>query len=207
MDKANQVATTDRRVAKVVEIIGRDTARIDEIERAIQSVDWDQQVLQWPPRPNTKRDQLIARRYGRAFARLEKQLKRDDDAKVLERVIFHDGKEFDDWLAQLKEWRECFEVFGGKPTFAGSLFNHEDLTRRLGRPKPSAWRFRRKHQAVAAAASLLESHGLRLTATRKSSSTKASVFCRVAAALSGDPRADLYHQCRAFLKTRSRASK
>jgi hypothetical protein len=207
MDESNQVTTTDRRVAEVVAIIGHDKARIHEIERVIHSLDWEQQTSEWPPRPHNKPDQLIARSYGRAFARLEKQLDRRNDAGVLNRVVYREGKEFDDWRAQLREWRERFEVFGGKPTFAGSLFNHQDLTRRLGRPKPSAERFRRKRQAAAAAASLLKSHGLPLTATRKSSSTEASVFCRVAAALFGDPRANLYHQCRVLTETRNRVSK
>jgi hypothetical protein len=206
MGKANPVATTDRRVAEVVAIIGRDKARVEEIEHAIHHLDSKQQAWQWPPRPQNKRDQLIARSYGRAFARLEKQLERRNDAGVLGRVLYRE-EGFDEWRAKLKYWRECFEVFGGKPQFAGSLFNHEDLTWRLGRPKPSAEKFRRKHDAVAAAASILASHRLPLTATPKSSSTEASVFCRVAAVLFGDPRANLYHQCRVFIESRNRVSK
>jgi hypothetical protein len=207
MGKANLVATSDRRIAQLVGIIGRDKARVDKIKRAVDRLDWKQQPSWWPPRPHNKRDKLIALNFGRAFGRLEKQLRRHDGGEVLVRALYGwEPPDFFEWQAQLTHWRECFEAFGGKSPAKrqSSLFEDEEgpTTWPLGRPKPSAPRLVHKHNAVAAAASILESHGLRLTATRKSSTRNASVFCRVSAVLAGDPR--IYHQCRAFIKTRNR---
>jgi hypothetical protein len=211
MGKANVVATTDRRVAQVVGIIGRDKARVDEIEQAIRNLDAneapDPAVLPWPPYPLKTRDKSIALSLSRAVGRLEKQLRRHDGGGVLARATYGWKPDFFEWRAQLKCWRECFEAFAGKAKAEPGIFGLPTTTTwPLGPPKPSAPKFVRKHNAVAAAAAILKRHGLRPTATRKTSTREASLFCRVAAVLAGDPR--IYHQCRAFVKkARNRVSR
>jgi len=208
----------DRRIAQVVAIIGRDRARVEEIEQQIRSLDaknyFDTALRSWPPYPVNKRDKTIARSVWLALAKLEKQLDREfgggalDQAVVLERAIYGERNEFFEWRRQLERWRDRFQTFAGEAKVGGGLLDLPTTKSwPLGRPKPSVASFRRKDDAVAAAAAILKSHGVPLTATRRSS-IKASVFCRVAAVLFGDPRASLYHQCRAFLtKARNRVSK
>jgi hypothetical protein len=209
MRKVNRFATNDSRVAHVVAIIGRDRAHIEEIEQAIRDLDAneppDPAVWPWPPYPLTKRDKSIVLSFSRAVGRLEKQLRRHDGSGALTRVTRGWEPDFFEWRAQLKRWRECFEAFAGKAEAERGTF-FSPTTWPLGRPKPSAARFHRKHDAVAAAAAILKRHGLRPTAARKTSTRKASVFCQVAAVLAGDPR--IYHQCRAFVKkARNRVSR
>jgi hypothetical protein len=211
MGKVNRLATTERRVARVVAIIGRDGAHIEEIEQAIRDLDAneppDPAVWPWPPYPLTKRDKLIVLSFSRAVGRLEKQLRRHDGSGALTRATRGWEPDFFEWQAQLKRWRECFEAFAGKMKVKPGIFGLPTTTNwPLGPPKPSAPRFVRKHNAVAAAAAILKRHGLRPTATRKTGTREASLFCRVAAVLAGDPR--IYHQCRAFVrKTRNRESR
>jgi hypothetical protein len=212
MGNAKRGAGIDQRVADVVAIIGRHNAHVDKIEQAIRSLDAKQQpdtaLWPWPPIPLNTRDKKIARSIGRAIGRLEKQLRRHDGGGVLLRAVYGEHSEFIEWQALLEHWRGRFETFGGKAqTDAGMLFENSPTTWPLGHPKPSADRFVRKHNAVAAAAAILESHGQRPTATQKSGTRKSSVFCRVAAVLYGDTKARLYHQCRIFIKARNRARK
>jgi hypothetical protein len=207
MGKANRVDTTDRRVAHVVTIIGRNRARIDEIKETIRLLDAEQQPnLTWPPHPLNKQEKSIARSFGRALDRLQRQLRRKDVGLVLERALHGQNIEFFEWQAQLEHWRDRFEAFGGEAAAnRNTLIEDGPTTWPLGRPKPSAAKYRRKHRAVAAAAATLESHGLPVTATNKSATRKPSVFCRVAAIYAGDPK--IYWQCRAFIKARNRVSR
>jgi hypothetical protein len=194
----------------VVALIGRGRARVDEIDHAIVERDDDQLSggEPWPPWPLNKHDKKIAQSLGRAVGRLEKQLQRSDALGVVERALLHVYFEFDEWQAQLKYWRKCFEAFAGEPQedgvtqFPNIPRNLPNIPRYrpLGPPRPSAERFVRKRSAVATAAEILQVHGLRPTATQKSATRNASLFCRVAAAVYGDPRADLYHQCRIYIE-------
>ena len=61
---------------------------------------------------------------------------------------------------------------------------------KLGKPKPDAYE---KRLAAEAALHLLRMHDMDPT------TTKAGEFCKLAAALYGDQRADLQHHCRAAL--------
>jgi hypothetical protein len=208
MLKPSRNAKKNDRVAKIVKIIGRDKARIDQIEEAIRF--FDRQLLRdelghWPPYPRNKRDKTIARSFSLALLKLEKQLRvtpRSDRGGVLARATYGEADNFSEWQRQLKHWRERFEIFSGKAPaqYRGGLFSSGPTTWPLGRPKPSGTKFVRKRQAVHAAAEILQSHGLRLTATRKSGPRNASAFCRVAEALCGE--GPLYHQCRDFIKKR-----
>ena len=155
-----------------------------EIEEAIRTLDSDGETWE----PLRKRDKATARSLARSLERVERVLNRKDVRQLLDRMMF----DFDGWLGDLKQFRKDVE---------------EIAVLALGQPKPSAGRFTRKHKAVAAAAKLLEAHGLRLTATQRTLTRQASLFCRVAAVLYGDERADPYHQCRAFLKARNRVAK
>jgi hypothetical protein len=210
MGKAKRGARYDlrERVADVVAIIGR-KARNDEIERAIVAFGSkhppDRKLWPWPPWPLNTRDKKIAQSLGWAIDRLQKQLRRHDTGGVISRALHGEHQEFSEWEKRLEHWRERLAIFGGTaPPNTGTLFGYTPKTWPLGRPKPSADRFVRKHGAVATAATILESHGLHPTATRKSDTRNASVFCRVAAVVYGDKNADLYHQCRTFLKARNR---
>jgi hypothetical protein len=206
MGKGNRAPIIDQRVAQVVVIIGaesgREKVRIDVIEEAIRLLDAKQPTdpaWSWPPwRPLNKHEKRIAQSFGLALGNLEKKLRRKDGKAVLLRATYP-GEEFSEWQAQLKRWRECFEAFGGKALKDSGGFFPSATTWPLGRPKPSAPKFAHKHNAVAAAAAILESHGLRLTATRKTSTRNASLFCRVSAVLARDSR--IYHQCRVFIKS------
>ena len=98
------------------------------------------------------------------------------------------------------------------------LFDHEHLLRHLrllhwicecwekskwGKSQPSA---EDKRLAASGALFLCERFGLPLTTTRKTGeNTRASVFCRLAATLYGDPDANLQPYCRTALATRKAA--
>lgn len=98
------------------------------------------------------------------------------------------------------------------------LFDHEHLLRHLrllhgicrswgkskwGKSQPSA---EDKRLAANGALLLCEKFGLPLTTTRKTGeNTQASVFCRLAATLYGDPDANLQPYCRAALAKRKAA--
>jgi hypothetical protein len=168
--------TIDTRVADVIAIIGRDKAQVDKIKEAVRTLDGLNRTYGGP---FTKKNKAAARSLAKSLKRVEHVLNRDDLRHVLHYY------EIDEWVADLKRFRRFVE---------------EDANLQLGKPKPSAEKFARKHRAVEVAAKLLESHGLPLTATRKTDTQQASVFCRVAAALTGEKRADLYHQCRAYIQ-------
>lgn len=211
VDRITRLASIGQRVAGVVAIIGRDKARVDIIKEAIRALDARQrpntELWPWPPMPLNKRDKTIARSLGLAIGKLEKRLRHPDTPGVLLRATYGEHNVFLEWQAQLKHWRERFEAFGGKAQREPNDFENSPKTWPLGRRNRSADRLVRKHSAAAMAAEILESHGLRPTATQKSHTKKASVFCRIAAVLYGDPRADLYHQCRGFIETRNKVSK
>jgi hypothetical protein len=178
---------TDRyrqpRVADVVAIIGRKTARIADIEEAIETLNFTR--LSGPPLK--KHDKKAARALAATLYRAERILACRDMQTLL------DFFEYEEWLVDLKRFRKGLEEIA-------------DL--KLGQPKPSTARSDLQREAAAAAAQLLEKHGLRPTATRKTSKQQVSVFCRLAAVLYGDPRADLYHHCRTHIKkTRNQGSK
>jgi hypothetical protein len=210
MNKPNRGSTIDRRITQVASIIGADKARVDEIAETIRTLDSkrraDTIASPWPPRPLSKRDKTIARSLGHALNRLEKHLNRANIKGVLLRAVHGEQIQFFEWQTQLKHWRECFEAFGGVAKTDRVTLFPDTTTWPLGHRNRSS-RLKRKHSAAAAAAKILENHGLRPTATQRTDTRKASIFCRVAAVLYGDPRADLYHQCRVFIETRKRASK
>jgi hypothetical protein len=139
--------TTDTRVADVIAIIGH-KAHVDEIEEAVRNLDHLNRIFRGP---FTKKDKAAARSLVRALKQVEYVLNRDD-LRIL------DFYEFDEWLADLRRFRKHLE---------------EDEIVPLGKPKPSAQKFARKHRAVKAAARLLESHGRPLTATRKTAQQQA----------------------------------
>jgi hypothetical protein len=209
----------DRRLAQIVKIIGRDKANFEIIEGAIGFFDRKQRsrtlISPWPPFPQNKREKSIATRFGRALKKLEDRFTELEETlanhrhrahaeaaleqAVLDRAIYGEQDKFLEWKAQLKHWRERLEIFGGKAKpEPNGLLPIGPTTWPLGPPKPFAYR---KHDAVKAAAAILKGHGLRLTATRKSDTRKTSVFCQVAAIVSGDR--DVYHECRVFLKARN----
>jgi hypothetical protein len=168
-------AQPDKRIAEVVEILGRNKARVDVIEEAVRTLDNEM----WAPW--SKKDKAVARSLGGSLERAVRTLARPDVVQLLDRLMI----EADGGIEDLKKLRKYIEELETLP---------------LDKPKPSAAKFLRKNEAVAAAAQLLEHHGLRLTVTRKTESRRASLFCRVAAALFGNKHEDLSHQCRAFMK-------
>jgi hypothetical protein len=212
---AGQAHMTDRRLAKIVAIIGRDKANVEFIEEKLLYFDRKRRFEIWspyPPGPQNKREKLIASSFAGAIGKLEKRFNNLDEAlknlrhprhadATLESAVLHRalGVDLDQWKAQLTDWRKRLDYFSGKPRpkTKGALLD-DPTTWPLGPPKPSAPRFVRKHDAVKTAAEILDGHGLRLTATRKSDTGKGSLFCQVAAIVSSDR--DLYHQCRQFLK-------
>lgn len=193
-------ATSDSRIKKVAEIIGRDKTDTDFVQGALRDFDrrhqYNAERSPWPPWPVNKREKELARGLAKAFARLERQLQRDDYRAILGPLLYREWDQFHDWKVLLKQWREFLEPSSdAKP---GGLFGDVQPARRLGKPKPSAPKYARKHDAVAVAALILRAHGI------PSKAGKTSVFCRVAAVVAGDLR--IYHQCRVFLKARNRGS-
>jgi hypothetical protein len=211
---------TDRRVKKIIATIGREKVDVEIIERAIRSLDTGEWIeigrRPWLRNARNKREQLIALSFGRAFLKLEKRLDehenrlKDDrhqrhaqavlEQSVLDRVFRGFYNEFIEWKMQLTSLRECLEDFGGKTKPEPKGLLPYGSTTRIRKPS-KAW----KHDADKATAQIFEAHGLRITATRKSERSKGSLFCQVAAIMSGDQ--SIYHQCREFIKTRNRAPK
>jgi len=206
----------DERVADVIEIIGRDKAHVDKIKQAILQLDSEQRrhQLLGPPeglyRPLNKADKTTAKSLGLALGKLEKRLGGTDEkrlaatevAKLIERATYGEHDEFFEWKAQLEHWRKRFGAFSGLAKTESELFE-----------KPNTWplvkgwkdeKFVRKNKAVAAAANILNIHGLPLTVTKKSDTRKGSVFCRLAAVLYGDKRADLSSRCRSYNEGKAR---
>ena len=160
----------DPRVDELVKIIGREHARVDVIEKAIRTRDDDGETWE----PLRKSDKATARSLARSLKQVERVLNREDVSHLLDRMMF----DIEGWLADLRLFRKDVEEIAALP---------------LGQPKPSATRFTRKHEAVAAAAALLNAHGVRLSK---------SVFCRVAAVLYGDrtfKHEHFEHYCQQFL--------
>jgi hypothetical protein len=196
--KGKVVTKADRRLAEIRSIIGSDVARVEEIARAIHKMDSYRRYLA-PGRPSdrskpfTKADKKKAESIASAFRRFETILNRRPDRRYVDRVLllrlpgFEEFDEFLEWKARLPQWRQHFEEIAEWP---------------LGQPKPSAERFALRRRAAALAAELLDSHGRPVTVTRMKSS-----FCRLAAVLFGDKRADLYPQCRAIREERNRGRK
>jgi hypothetical protein len=194
---------TDRRVQKIVAIIGRDKAAIKLIEIALLLFDQLETIRSavWRHVFREKRERLIASSYARALGKLEKRFNELDTAcwnkghrrhaeAILERyTLFIAAPGLCETIPLLGLWRKRLENFSEKKP---------DNAPRLGPSRPE---FDRKHDAVKVAAEILKAHGLPLTATRKAGTRKASAFCQVAAIVSGER--DLYHQCRQFLKIKA----
>jgi hypothetical protein len=207
--------TTDsERIADVIAIIGPDKARVTEIEQAVRELAATKRNLKLlgPPmglyRPLNKADKTMAKSIGLAIKRLEQTLDGANVGQLIDRATYTASGDFYEWKAQLKYWRECFEVFGGV-----AQAEPEGLFESPKRPWPLAKgpkaktteKYASRHRAVEAAARLLASHGLPLTASRETDTRPASVFCRVAAALTDNKGANLEHECRAFIrKTRNK---
>ena len=116
-------------------------------------------------------------------------------AQLIYRAIRHvRDNSFYEWINQLKDWRKYFETWAGKGE--PSVLWGKPFALPKGRQTQEDIR---KQGAAAAAARILDSHGLRRAVTPpKQSERKASVFCRVAAAVYGNKRANLYQACRAY---------
>jgi hypothetical protein len=200
-----------KRVADVIAIIGRDKAREDEVEKAIQQLESEPAHPVLGPRggwyrPLNTLDKKVAKSLGMAIGRLERKLGRANVAGVLYRATVNQHDEFFEWKEQLAHWRKRFEAFAGvAKAEAGGLFDDTN-SRPLGH-WARARRFARKNIAAAQAANLLDVHGLSLTATQRTATQKPSVFCRVAAVLFGDKSENFYHQCRNIIKARNRGCK
>ncbi len=214
------IARPDRRLAQVIEVIGRNKAPVEEVGRTIKELDVQKRRLKLPApvpfEPPSPKEKAAAKQLARALERVEWILGLDllepdttpvlledrrrtrrvprrrrepnrepsDLEMALDRMLGGKARDdFNQWQKELLVWRERVQAFATYP---------------LGPPKPSATRFVEKHLAAAAAASLLDRIGLRVTVTRHK-----STFCRLAAVLYGNKRADLFHQCRAVLKKRN----
>ncbi len=188
-----------QRVRDIAAIIGRD--RIEEIEAAVRAVEERRsfyqdvknvkQDLAWPPTPVHAAETKIARNLGSAIARLEKQLQVRNRRGVIARASHGYGEEYFAFEQQLKRWRERFEGWGGKRGRPG-LF-----------PAPGRRSVDQlmKRYAAEVGYALFSGHGLNPTMTPTSD------YCRVAALLFGNKRADLSHQCRTIIESGAAAAR
>lgn len=84
------------------------------------------------------------------------------------------------------------------------IYMFEAYEKKAGIPKRDAYA---KRMAALSAKYLCETFGIPLRTTRKTkANTSASVFCRLAAVLFGDERADLQHYCLELVKARQAGS-
>jgi len=177
-----------------------------------------------PPWPQSKDEKSIARSFRKAFAKLEEtfaelenrfETRPDDGALrellVLDRAMFGEQAEFREWRALITHWRERLESFAGDAKFVGTAMFPNDELDENGKPL-SSWPLGKKrsskrvskldfkHDAAAAAAAILDAHGIKPTATQKSDTQELSIFCHVTAVLAGDDR--IYHACRTLVEKR-----
>ncbi len=183
----------DRRVARLIAIIGREKAQVDMIKQAVRELEKEKRHDEllglrgdWY-KPSTTKEKKAAKSLVLAFEKFEKLLDRRDMDVVFRRTLHGESErnEFAEWKAKLSHWRDCVQAFAKWP---------------LGQPKPSKAKFVRKHKAAEVAAALLDSHGLKPTVTYRPSNRTMSTFCRVAAVLYGDEKENLSHQCRSISK-------
>ena len=153
--------------------------------------------------PLNKADKTMAKSIGLAIKRLEETLDAANVRQLIYRATYTANGDFYEWKAQLKHWRQCFEAFAGvaKPETGRAVrIVPRGLALSQRTESQDNREIARAHMAVEAAARLLVSHGLRLTATQQTDTRQASEFCRVAAALTGNKRAKLYHHCYAYIQ-------
>jgi hypothetical protein len=135
----------------VIAIIGPDKARVTEIEQAVRELAATKRNLKLlgPPmglyRPLNKADKTMAKSIGLAIKRLEQTLDGANVRQLIDRATYTASGDFYEWKAQLKYWRECFEVFGGvaqaEPCNAPRLHTRR-RRRRQKRSPPSVPAFR-----------------------------------------------------------------
>jgi hypothetical protein len=201
-------------VADLVALIGRDKARVDEIEEAIR-YGKPRPNLYWPPYPKTKNDKKIAARLASAIATLERKLQpatptslaRQETVALIVRATYGERDDFIQWQTQTKHWKKRFEAFAGLADAGRYTLFEADPSWPLGHKRKDTDDLARRRSAVHAAAELLVNHDLPLTSTRPRASHAGSLFCRAAALLYGKRRADLSYYCRAYIKARKQASK
>jgi hypothetical protein len=133
--------------------------------------------------PRTKAQKLLARRVATALLRLQHlltQVERDYPSSLIGALL--------PTPEQLEAWRKHCTALARVA---------------LGNRQAQVW----PAQLMAAreAALLLEQHDGALLCKRKTASAKASAFLRLAAVLYGDPKANLFHACRAVKEERRRA--
>jgi hypothetical protein len=172
------ISTRDGRVRAAVKILGEGNRRqVDrrQAEVSVRFVDGMKRSLaKQSAKANRKDGKIAAGRVAKALRRLEVVLK-NKDLEAFVRDRFPLSE------SELRQWRE-----------------HCEAITRIKLPKPARRDGVEKQLAAAEAAFLLESHGLPLSVTRRGR------FCRLAAVLFGDTRADLHHQCLDAKQARNR---
>jgi hypothetical protein len=189
--KSTGFLTPKRRVPKVVEIIGP-TAQGADIENVIDFMEEQVTFHDINRLRKSKDPKQFAKKLSAALRNTMTLLRK---APTDLRVPPH------------------FVVSASEIDIADEVFDHEHLLRhlmllneiaerweksKLGKPKPRA---EAKRLAAWAALHLCEIHNIKPT------TTKTDKLCKIAAALYGEPRADLQHHCRWVLKERKAGSK
>ena len=168
-DTPRELAQRNRRVAKIIAIVGK-VAKKSEVEEAINFHDttYLDQVRRGRHWIRTKAQKAAVKRFARALRRLKAVLNQKDLLSTVR-------SDFPMNESDLEKWCRLVEQIAA--------------TRLLKRGRLD----RAKRYAVESAADFCQCHGVKMTKARNGK------FCRVAEAFYRDGNAKLYHYCREFL--------
>jgi hypothetical protein len=193
--KSTRPLTREQRVLKAVNIIGKDKVRPTDIEATLDQISKKNERSKLIRSEDSGKQKRFAKQYGLALRKVIRMMWRAP-------TIFRVPSALGPLAASRLELGTDKEVF----------FDHEHLLRHLEllnlicdeveksklKGKPDAYE---KRHAAEAALHLLKTHGIRPTMTRKTGeSTKAGMYCKLAAVLYGDENAVLQYHCRKAVK-------
>jgi hypothetical protein len=192
--KSTRLLPLERRVQEAVKIIGKGSAPRGDVDAIVDLMSKQREEWKRARSRECGGQKLFAEQYGAALRKVI--------AMATETATNFDFRPL-----------PLFQISVPELGVDKEVFNHEHLLRhlkvlvaicesweksKLGKPKPSA---EDKQLAAWAALYLCETHDIQPV------TTKLGNFCRLAAALYGDPSADLQHHCRDVLAKRRAGSK